>query len=403
MSKIVIISLPAFGHLIPMLGPIAELVRRGNDVVVYNEADFEQLIRATGAKFVPYPPGILTMLDFAKALKNGNLINALELLLGATPPLTDFLLARLPVEKPDVVVYDAAAIWGSIAAKTLQLRTVSDSPIFVFELFRHLVGWRELWGHTRNFVPRIPRIAKALWQLGRFGLGNLPLYTPTFPLRGDKSIVLTSRELHPKSPLFKDPSWVFPGASIDARTRPDTFDFSRLDGRPVILISMGTVQFLHDSFFRLCMDTFADYPAQFLLAAGPGSDITRFGAVPANFIVQQTFPQMPVLERTTLFITHAGLGSVHETLWNGVPFVAVPQHFEQLRNALPAARQGAGVILDDECYGRAIAGPQLQAAVAKVIADPSYRRNARRLGDGLRAGGGFAKVADVIEEVAAAR
>ena len=230
MSKIVIISLPAFGHLIPMLGPIAELVRRGNDVVVYNEADFEQLIRATGAKFVPYPPGILTMLDFAKALKNGNLINALELLLGATPPLTDFLLA-----------------------------------------------------------------------------------------------------------------------------------------------------------------------------AGPGSDITRFGAVPANFIVQQTFPQMPVLERTTLFITHAGLGSVHETLWNGVPFVAVPPHFEQLRNALPAARQGAGVILDDECYGRAIAGPQLQAAVAKVIADPSYRRNARRLGDGLRAGGGFAKVADVIEEVAAAR
>lgn len=403
MSKIVIVSLPAFGHVIPMLGPIAELVRRGDDVVVYDDAEFEKLFTATGARFVAYPAGVVTMLDFARALKSGNLINALELLLGATPPLTDFLLQRLPGERPDVVVYDAAAIWGSIAAKTLKLRTVSDSPIFVFELFRHLLGWRELWGHTKSFVPRLPRIIVALSKLNRFGWRNLPLYTPTFPLRGDRSIVLTSRELHPKSPLFNDPSWVFPGASIDARTRPDTFDFSRLDGRPVILVSMGTVQFLHDSFFRLCMDTFADYPAQFLLAAGPGSDVARFGTVPENFIVQQTFPQLPVLERATLFITHAGLGSVHETLWNGVPFVAVPQHFEQLRNAVPAARQGAGIILEDECYGRAVTGPQLKAAVARITADPAYQENARRLGDGLRAGGGYVKVADVIEEIAAAR
>ena len=74
------------------------------------------------------------------------------------------------------------------------------------------------------------------------------------------------------------------------------------------------------------------------------------------------------------------------------------------RGELVAIARRHGVpILEDECYGKAITGPQLKAAVEKVLADPSYRENARRLGDGLRAGGGYAKVADVIEAVAAGR
>ena len=399
MSKIVVLSMPAFGHMIPMLGPVAELVRRGNDVVVYNSVEFETLVRATGAGFVAYPSALNTM-DFARILKDGNLIAAFDMLLTATAPLTDFALERLPVERPDVVVFDSAAFWGYIATRKLKLRSVSDSPIFAFELLRNLVSWRELWGHTKNFVPRMPRLARALARLLRFGIGNWPRAIPMVPLRGDRTIVLTSRELHPRTPLLDDPTCVFPGASIDARTRPDQFDFARLDRRPLILISMGTVQFLHDAFFKRCMEVFADYPAQFLLAAGPGSDVGRFGAVPAHFIVQQTFPQMPVLERATAFITHGGLGSIHETLWNGVPFVSVPQHFEQLRNSLAATRHGAGIILDAECYGRTVEGADIRAALDKVIADPSYRANSRRLGETLRAGGGFEKVADVIEAVA---
>lgn len=399
MSKIVVLSVPAYGHLLPMLGVIAELVRRGHDVVVYNDVGFEPLIRGTGANFVAYPAG-LTMLDFAQALKDGNLIRAFEMLLGATPVLTEFSLERLPLEKPDVVVFDAVAVWGYIATRKLKLRSVADSPIFVFEFMRHMLGWREFVGHARNFMPRMHVLAWLWGRLARFGVANLPLYAPPFPMRGDKTVMLTSRELHPKSPLFDDPRWIFAGASIDARTRPDSFDFTKLDGHPVIYVSMGTVQFLHDSFFRLVMDTFADYPAQFLLAAGPGSDISRFGAVPDNFIVQQTFPQMPVLEQAVLFITHAGLGSVHETLWNGVPFVAVPQHFEQLRNAQAAAAAGAGIILDAECYGRTLTASMLHDAVEQVLANPSYKQNAERLGEGLKAGGGYVTVANVIEHTA---
>jgi MGT family glycosyltransferase len=401
LSKIAIVCTPAYGHVIPMLGPIAELVRRGHDVVVYNEDRFEALTTATGARFVRYPAA-LDMMDIANALKQGNHLDVYPILLEAVPPLTDFMLEAFRRDRPDVVVYDAVAMWGSIAARILKIRRVSDSPIFVFEVFRHLVSWRELWGLTSGFLPKLPRVVIAYLKMLRFGIANMPIAMPLYPVRGDKDILLTSRELHPQSPIFKKDSWVFTGASIDARTRPDQFDFSLLDGRPVIFMSMGTLQFVNDGIFNATIEAFADYPAQVLIAAGPGSDVTRFGKVPDNFIIQQTFPQMPLLEKTALFITHGGLGSIHETLWNGVPFVAVPQQFEQMRNALAAARGGAGVILEDEVYRKPVTAAQLRAAVEKVIADPSYRQNAERLGASLKAPGGFAKVADVIESVAGA-
>ena len=138
--------------------------------------------------------------------------------------------------------------------------------------------------------------------------------------------------------LFDDPRFLFIGASIASATRQESFDFSRLDGRPLIYISLGTVHFTNDRFFESAMAALADYPAQFLLSAGRGTDVSRFRDVPANFIVRETFPQLAVLERASLFVSHAGLNSMHESLWYGVPLICVPQQFEQLRAGQRAGR-----------------------------------------------------------------
>lgn len=79
--------------------------------------------------------------------------------------------------------------------------------------------------------------------------------------------------------------------------------------------------------------------------------------------------------------------------------VAVPQQFEQLRNALTMSRRGGGVTLDDECYGRRVKGDALRAAVDRVMADAGYRDNARALGASLHKAGGYRQAADVIEKI----
>ena len=399
MAKIVILSIPAYGHINPVLPIVAELTRRGHDVVVYNEAVFEELIRATGAGFVAYPPA-LRLEDLARVLADGNLVATLDLFMTATGPLLDFCVERLPAEHLDVLVFDGTCMWGQMAAKRLGLKSVSTSPFFVFELMRHLTGRAEFWGHARTFLPGLPRLLWNIIRLMRFGPGNFPLQWPPFPMRGDLTLLLTSAALHPKSPLFDDPSFVFVGPAIDPSTRLEQFDFAQLNDRPLIYISLGTLHFSNDHFFQLCMETFADYPAQFLLSAGRGSDIKRFRNVPANFIVADSVPQLAVLERASLFITHGGLNSLHESLWFGVPMVVVPQQFEQLRNALTAARGGAAIVLDDECYRRQVTGPALRAAVEKVLGDPLIRTAARALGASLHDAGGFKEAASLIETIA---
>jgi hypothetical protein len=399
LARITIISVPAYGHLIPMLGVIRELVRRGHDVEVLNGAEMEPLIARTGARLVPYPTA-LTSGDFVKVLKAGNLVAFMDMMLKATPPLADFTLAHLRANRPDVIVYDAIAFWGVIARRMLKLPAVSDSPIFVPELVRHMVSWRELGWYGREIVKHLPTLAMGWIRIAlRYGATRLPLFLPFMPMRGDVNIILSSREVHAKSPLFNDArKWVFVGGTMDPETRPDPFDFSRLDGRPLVLVSLGTIQFTNDAFFRTVMESFADFPAQFVLAAGPGSDPARLGTPPENFIVVPTYPQLPLLERAAAFITHGGLGSIHEGLWHGVPMVAVPQHFEQLRNSR-AAQDGA-LILDARCYGGEVAGTDLRRALETVMGDPRYRVASQRLGDSLRQGGGSMAAADVIEAVA---
>lgn len=402
MARISILSVPAYGHLIPMLGVIRELVRRGHDVEVLNGPEMEPVVARTGARFVAYPPA-LTAGDFVKTLKNGNLVAFIDMMLSVTPPLARFTLSHLRANRPDVIVYDAIAYWGVIAKRTLNLPSVMDSPIFVPELIRHRVNWQEIFWYAWQVLLHLPGLVVGWVRIAlMFGVSRLPLFIPLLPMRADVNVILSSREVHPKSPLTRNPKkWVFVGGTMDPETRPDPFDFSRLDGRPLVLVSLGTIQFTNDAFFRNVMETFADFPAQFVLAAGPGSDPSRLGTPPENFIVVPTYPQLPLLERAAAFITHGGLGSIHEGLWHGVPMVGVPQHFEQLRNA--RAAQGGITILDHRCYGREVSGADLRTALETVLSDPSYHRESKRLGESLRAGGGAAAAADAIERVAIRR
>src|SRR4051812_19458262 len=55
LAKIAILSVPAYGHLNPVLPIAKELVRRGHQVAIFNDENFAPLISATGARFEPYP------------------------------------------------------------------------------------------------------------------------------------------------------------------------------------------------------------------------------------------------------------------------------------------------------------------------------------------------------------
>ncbi len=396
MANIVFLSVPAYGHLNPVLPIIAELVRRGHNVTVYDEPPFLPVIEATGATFAAYPPA-LSMEDMSAVLMDGNLMATFHLFLRVTTKLYRYCVAQLGNRLPDVVVVDGIALWGEMVGRRLGVPTVVTSPFFAYEIGRNAAPG-EFSRNLGQFLRLLPQLVIDWIAVALNGVWLMPLHWPLLPVRGNRTLMLTSRELHPPSPIFRDRRWAFTGAMIDPKTRSDRFDFSRLDGRPLIYVSLGTLIFAKSDFYERCMEALADFDGQVLLSAGRGTDLTRFAHAPANFIVAQSFPQLEVLERASIFVTPTGLNSLHEALWYGVPMVAVPQHFEQLHNAEAMARGGAGVALDREAFGGKVTPAELRQAVDTVMGDlAGYRGRALALGESLRNGGGYAEAANQIE------
>jgi zeaxanthin glucosyltransferase len=63
---------------------------------------------------------------------------------------------------------------------------------------------------------------------------------------------------------------------------------------------------------------------QVVLSVGKNICPENLGRIPSNTIVVRSAPQIELLKRATICITHAGLNTVLESLAHGVPMVAIP-------------------------------------------------------------------------------
>src|SRR5258708_12750345 len=63
---------------------------------------------------------------------------------------------------------------------------------------------------------------------------------------------------------------------------------------------------------------------QLVLSIGDSLDSKQISSLPANCIVVNRTPQIELLKRAALCITHAGLNTVLESLTHGLPMVAIP-------------------------------------------------------------------------------
>ncbi|WP_328857381.1 hypothetical protein OG579_20050 [Williamsia herbipolensis] len=107
----------------------------------------------------------------------------------------------------------------------------------------------------------------------------------------------------------------------------------------------------------------------------------------------QHVPQLAVLDAASVFITHAGMGGCTESLWSGVPTVAIPQAVDQFGNAdmLVEVEVGVGVQLSrTEVTAQALADA--------VAAAEELSGRAGEVSAEVRAHGGVAAAADAIEQ-----
>ena len=122
--------------------------------------------------------------------------------------------------------------------------------------------------------------------------------------------------------------------------------------------------------------------------------------LPANFRHEAYLPGLQMAKRADLLIHHGGYGPCQTGLYAGKPAVILPTYSERLSNARRMEAAGAALIVSVRRVGgkKQVESEELRAAVKRVIADPVFSANARRLGEKLRSYGGPPRAARLIEE-----
>jgi UDP:flavonoid glycosyltransferase YjiC (YdhE family) len=121
------------------------------------------------------------------------------------------------------------------------------------------------------------------------------------------------------------------------------------------------------------------------------------GRLPANARTAELLPYADLLPRTAVVVTNGGYGTVLAALRHGVPLVVAGEDVDKPEVARRVAASGAGIDLRT-------ARPRPRAvrdAVRTVLADPSSRAAAARVGADLASCGGAPRAADLVEQLLA--
>jgi zeaxanthin glucosyltransferase len=171
------------------------------------------------------------------------------------------------------------------------------------------------------------------------------------------------------------------------------FPWDELDGRPLIYASMGTLQNRSEQVFRTIAEACAGLNAQLVIALG-----RRGVRIPDDFpgrpIVVDYAPQVDLLARASLYIGHGGMNTTLHALASGVPMVILPVAADNPGVAARAKRLGVAEFLP---IGK-VTARRLRAVIETVQADPTYRDNARKHQDSIRAVDAVGAAADIVEE-----
>jgi MGT family glycosyltransferase len=161
-----------------------------------------------------------------------------------------------------------------------------------------------------------------------------------------------------------------------------------------VLIGFSTTYQHQEVALQRTLDALSDMPVQVLVTLGPGirRDDIR---LPPNAVAEAWIPHGEMVPRCSIVVTHAGHGTIMAALAAGVPLLCMPMGRDQHENAARVEACGAGRSIAEESDAAAI-----RAAIADVLAEPSYRMAARRMAFVIRGYDGGRRAVAELEALA---
>jgi zeaxanthin glucosyltransferase len=193
------------------------------------------------------------------------------------------------------------------------------------------------------------------------------------------------------------PQFHYAGPFHDDKGRePVSFPWEKLNGKALIYASLGTLVNGLNNVYGTILEAVGEFPEmQVVLSVGSNLDPGDLGPIPSNTIVVRIAPQIELLKRAALCMTHAGLNTALEALAQGVPMVAIPIAYDQPGVAARIAYHGVGEFVE---IGN-LTARNLSELIVKVTTNPKYRDKARWFKKIVAKTRGLDIAADIIERV----
>ncbi|CAM5454673.1 hypothetical protein SRIMM317S_02874 [Streptomyces rimosus subsp. rimosus] len=272
------VSIAWHGHVNPTLGLVAELVRRGHRVSYAVTEAFAPAVRA-GAGPVVYRNPVDDALT-----EDGLAISPMDFLREARATL-DVLENAWATDRPEVIAYDGIAWAGRVLAAKWRLPAAEMWPSFVsnehFSLEAEFLADNPLHPGVLRFARELTRFLAAHDLSGRS-------VTDFLGHTEDLRLVFLPRAFQYHGETFDD-RFAFVGPCAGDRGFQGSWRPAG-DGRPVLLIALGTACYDWPEFFRMCGEAVASQPWQVVMAYGPGMDRAAIGPLPGNVEATRTSP-----------------------------------------------------------------------------------------------------------------
>ena len=373
------------GHVGP-LAPFAHAcVRAGHEVVVSAQRQFEQNVTRLGLPFSAVDePSRDEWMPLMAEFANLDMDAANKTMIGEFFAGLD-LRAELPALRalveswhPDVIVRESWEFGSTLVGE------LHEIPVA-----RVGLGLAEL--ESSSIKLAVPQVDEAREELG----------LPPDP-EGERLATAPFMTTIPEE--LEDPNESRPRGTSRFRFEvgaggdglPDWWQGN--DG-PLVYLTFGSVAAgahlpYYPALYRSAIEALSNLPVRLLVTVGDAErEISELGEVPSNVHVETWVPHDDVAPRADVIVCHGGFGTTLGALAHGTPLVVLPIFSsDQWANAAAVARTGAGIAVADERTARgALDLPpaetiaELPGAVDAVLSDPAHRREARRIGDAMRA------------------
>lgn len=394
------------GHMNPLTSLGSELQSRGHQVTLFGFQSARRYAQRHSLLFAEIPVDQKTeqAMEVAWArLARSSRIRSMMVtgqIFGMVANVHKQALASVFDQHPiDALVIDQLSPAAFQVAQQRGIPMIIVSNALALYWDKYLVPPPTTWGYRRDWVGRLRTIC------ARIAMPPLYYLLANVHRTGADPFMLVWDGTHGLARLAQQPAFFdFPrepdSAQFDytgpwhrpARDDESTdFPWDWLDGRPLIYASMGTLQNGIAKIFRQIIDAVAGMDVQVVLSRG-GGHVEVPAQLPKNVLVVDFAPQLRLLQRASLAITHAGLNTALECLAAGVPMLCIPITNDQPGVAKRVEWIGAGQVL----LPRQATAPRIRQAL-ESLRQPFYAERAKWAQAEMAKQDGLTMAADIIE------